>query len=100
MVMSAKGDSGGIRIRVKVIPRARTNQISGFMEDGSLKVRLTAPPVDGKANQALIDLLADTLDLPKSNISILSGSHSRNKTVGIVGISLEGYQKVIDQLTA
>ncbi len=98
--MSAKGDRGEIRIRVKVIPRARTNQISGVMDDGSLKVRLTAPPVDGKANQALIDMLADTLDLPKSNISILSGSHSRNKTVGIVGISLEGYQKVIDQLTA
>lgn len=98
--MSAKGDRGEIRIRVKVIPRARTNQISGFMDDGSLKVRLTAPPVDGRANQALIDMLADTLDLPKSNISILSGSHSRNKTVGIVGISLEGYQKIIDQLTA
>ena len=100
MVMSAKGDSGEVRIRVKVIPRARTNQISGIMDDGSLKVRLTAPPVDGRANQALIDMLADTLDLPKSNISILSGSHSRNKTVGIVGISLEGYQKIIDQLTA
>lgn len=100
MVMSAKGDSGEIRIRVKVIPRAKTNQISGIMDDGSLKVRLTAPPVDGRANQALIDMLADTLDLPKSNISIIAGSKSRNKRLRIVGISLEGYQKVIDQLTA
>jgi len=98
--MSTKGDRGEIRIRVKVIPRARTNQISGIMEDGCLKVRLTVPPVDGRANQALIDMFADTLDLPKSNISIIAGSKSRNKRLRIVGISLEGYQKVIDQLTA
>ena len=76
--MNAAGveDKDEVRIKIKVIPRAKKNRISGFMEDGSLKVRLTAPPVDGKANRALIKLLADNLNISQANISIISGRHS------------------------
>ena len=86
-----------IRIKVKVIP-ARKNQISGFMEDGSLKVRLAAPPVDGKANQALIKLLAESLELPQADISIISGLNGRNKTIKIIGLSSIEYYRVIGQI--
>lgn len=87
-----------IRIKVKVIPRAKKNQISGFMEDGSLKVRLAAPPVDGKANQALIKLLAEILELPQADISIISGLNGRNKTIKIIGLSSIEYYRVIGQV--
>ena len=67
------------------------------MADGSLKIRLTAPPVDGKANQALVKLLANTLGISISQISISSGEHSRNKSVSIDGLDLHEYQAIIDQ---
>ena len=87
-----------IRIKVKAIPRAKKNQISGLMEDGSLKVRLAAPPVDGKANQALIKLLGDSLKIPQSEISIISGLNGRNKTVKIIGLSSKEYHRIIGQI--
>jgi hypothetical protein len=57
------------------------------MEDGSLKIRLTAPPVDGAANEALIKFLSDTLDLSKSQVEIVSGQTSREKRIKIIGMS-------------
>ena len=91
-------DADQIRIKVKVVPRAKKNQISGIMEDGSLKIRLAAPPVDGKANRALIKLLADALNIPKTDVAIISGLQSRNKTISIEGMSLEEYQQIIEPL--
>lgn len=88
----------GLQIRVKVIPRAKKNEISGVMDDGSLKVRLAAPPVDGRANQALIKLLAETLGVPPSNISIISGERGRIKRIFIDGLDRQKYQEIIDQL--
>ena len=87
-----------VQISIRVAPRAKTTQISGVMEDGSLKVRVSAPPVDGKANQSLIKLLAETFGVSKSSISILSGIHKRNKIVKIEGLSQERYNLVIHQL--
>lgn len=76
-----------MRLRVRVIPRSRRNAID--WEQGTLKVRLTAPPVDGAANEALIALLAERLGLPKRSISILSGTTGRQKIVEIVGMTEE-----------
>jgi hypothetical protein len=87
-----------IKINVRVIPRAKKNEISGLMEDGVLKVRLTAPPVDGKANQALVKLLAKAFNVSASQISITSGAHSRNKSVYIDGLTSQKYQAFIDRL--
>lgn len=98
--MKSPGAAGEdeIRIKVKAIPRAKKNQISGFMEDGSLKVHLKAPPVDGKANQALIKLLADSLNVSQSAISIISGLNGRKKIVKIIGLSTKEYHKIIEQI--
>jgi uncharacterized protein (TIGR00251 family) len=75
-------------IDVRVIPRAKKTQIGGE-RDGAIVIRLAAPPVDGAANDALIEVLAATLDLPRRNIRILSGEHARHKRVAIAGATAE-----------
>ena len=82
----------GVSFAVKVQPRARKNAITGVVGD-ALKLSLTAPPVEGKANQALIEFLAEVFEIPRSSITIASGESSRLKTVRITGASrqtLEG----------
>lgn len=71
-----------MKISVKVIPSAKVEQIQPSL-DGSLKVWLRARPKEGEANRALIKLLSDYYDIPKSQISIVSGLTSRNKIVEI-----------------
>ena len=71
-------------IDVRVIPRAKRTELGGE-RDGAIVVRLAAPPVEGAANDALVTFLAETLDLPRRNISIVSGERSRNKRVAISG---------------
>ena len=77
--------SGAVRIDVRVVPRASRTGIAG-VRDGRLIVRVTAPPVDGAANDATIEALADALDLPRRSLRIVSGTTSRNKTVEVVSI--------------
>ena len=77
--------AGGCVLNVRVIPRASRNKIQGVLGD-SLKIRLQAPPVDGKANEALVRFLADTLRLPARNIDLLSGETGRNKRVLLSGL--------------
>jgi uncharacterized protein (TIGR00251 family) len=79
---------GGVRIRVHVAPRASANRVLG-VHDGALKVALTAPPVEGAANKALIEFLAKALGVPRSRVELLSGQTSRNKVVEVFGISRE-----------
>ena len=69
---------------IRVVPRARRTAVDG-MRDGAILIRLAAPPVDGAANDALIEFLAETLDLPRRNVTILAGEKSRNKRVQIAG---------------
>jgi len=73
-------------LAVRIQPRASKNGISR-MQDGSLKIRLTAPPVDGAANEALVKFLSDTLDLSQSQVEIVSGHTSREKRIKISGMS-------------
>lgn len=65
-------------VSVRVTPRARHNTVSG-VANGALQVRTTAPPADGKANKAVIKLLAGFLEVPQSSISLLRGQTHRNK---------------------
>ncbi len=73
---------------VKIHPRAKKNAITGELGD-ALKVSLTAPPIDGRANDACIDFFAKLLKLPRSSITIASGHSSRNKVIRVVGLSAE-----------
>ena len=74
-------------IAVRVLPRSSKNSIE--WEEGTLKVRLTAPPVGGAANEALTALLAEQLGLPKRSISIVRGASGRQKMLEITGITAE-----------
>jgi uncharacterized protein len=74
-----------VRITVRVIPRSSKNSLA--WEQNTLKVRLTAPPVDGAANEALIAFLAQCLNVPKRDIQIMSGLSGRQKIVKIAGIT-------------
>jgi uncharacterized protein len=67
---------------VRVIPRARKTEIGGE-RDGRMVVRLVAAPVDGAANDALVDFLASHYHVPRTHVRIVSGQHSRNKRVEI-----------------
>lgn len=77
---------GGCLVSVRVTPRASASEIIGVSE-GRLRIRLQAPPVDGAANTALIELLSKVCRLPKSSISVLRGDTGREKTIRIVGRS-------------
>jgi len=85
-MISATAD--GIVITVRVIPRAGRSELAGT-RDGSLLVRLHAPPVDGAANVELIALLADILGVPRRDVTITSGATSRRKRVKVVGITAD-----------
>jgi hypothetical protein len=86
----------GVTFAIKVQPRARKNAITGTVGD-ALKLALTAPPVEGKANQAVIEFFADFFEIPRSSVSIASGETSRNKLIRISGISA---QRVRERLAA
>ena len=75
-----------VTIKVKLLPRSSRNLVVG-KEEGLYKIKVTAPPVDGKANKALVRLLAKKLSIPAKKIGILSGHTSRLKTIQIQGLS-------------
>ena len=81
--IQASGD--GVIIRVYVAPRSSVNKIVGE-HNGAVKVALTAPPVEGAANKALVEFLSKTLGVPKSSVMLVSGETSRNKSVAVAGI--------------
>jgi len=81
--LSARGDD--IMLDVVVAPRASRSRIMGVHDD-RLKIQLAAPPVDGKANDALMRFLADALDVPRARVEIVGGQASKRKTVRLLGV--------------
>jgi len=80
--------AAGASFAVKVHPRAKANAIAGEVGD-ALKLAITAPPVDGKANAACIEFFADLLRVPRSSVTIASGQSGRRKVVRVAGLSAE-----------
>jgi len=76
----------GISFAVKIHPRAKKNAITGELGD-ALKVSLTAPAIEGRANDACIEFFAKLLKVPRSSVTIASGQSSRNKVIRVAGIS-------------
>jgi uncharacterized protein (TIGR00251 family) len=76
----------GTYLAVKLQPRASRNEIGEALGD-ELKIKVTAPPVDAAANEALVRLLAETLDCPRGNVQLLRGHTSRHKTVLVRGVA-------------
>jgi uncharacterized protein (TIGR00251 family) len=93
-VLEIKEQSGVITFAVRVQPRASRDAIEGEWQ-GALKVRVTAPPVDDRANEGVRRLLADALDVPASAVAIIGGQKSRNKRVRITGVTPEQVRNLL-----
>lgn len=82
----------GATFAIKVHPRAKKNAITGELGD-ALKLSLTAPPVEGRANEACIEFFANLLNVPQSSVTIASGKSSRNKLIRVAGLSADEIRK-------
>jgi len=79
---------GGVTFAIRVHPRAKKNAITGEFGD-ALKVSLTAPPVEGRANEACIEFFAELLRVPRSSVTIASGQTARNKVIRVAEVTSE-----------
>jgi uncharacterized protein (TIGR00251 family) len=85
-VITIRDTDRGVTFAIRVQPRASRNALAGEMGD-ALKIALTAPPVEGRANDACIDFLSNLLKVPRSSVTIASGESSRNKVIRVTGLS-------------
>jgi len=85
---------GGITFSVRVQPRAHRTEIVGEI-DGSLKIRIAAPPVDGEANAECERFLAKHFRVNRNNVEIISGLSSKNKVIRIAGIKSDQFEKLL-----
>jgi uncharacterized protein len=93
-LITLRETADGCILQVRVHPGARRNGIAG-VHDGALKISLTTPPTDGRANDALIAFLAERLHVPRSRVALLSGAASRSKTLRIAGKSAAEVQAAL-----
>jgi len=90
-LLAVNQNKAGVTFAVKVHPRAKKNAITGEIGNG-LKVSLTTPPVEGRANQACIEFFAKILKVPRPSVTIASGHASRNKVILVAGVTAEYVQ--------
>ncbi|MCI0552723.1 MAG: DUF167 domain-containing protein [Anaerolineae bacterium] len=90
------GGQKGSALAVRVTPRASRNEIVEMLDDGTIKVRIAAPPVDDEANTALIEFLADILGVPKSRLDIVAGETGRDKLISVLDMDVEtAHQRIV-----
>jgi uncharacterized protein len=94
-LISIDESPSGVTFAVKVHPRARKNAITGELGN-ALKLSLTSPPVEGRANEACIEFFAKLLKVPRSSVTIASGQTSRQKVIRVSGLSAEEVRKRIE----
>jgi hypothetical protein len=94
-MISIRDTPGGAVFAIKLHPRAKQNAITGVV-GGALKLAVTAPPVDGRANEACIEFLASLFAVPRSSITIASGETSRRKAVRIAGMSADELRRKLE----
>lgn len=86
----------GSALAIRVTPRASRNEIVELLEDGTIKVRIAAPPSDNEANETLISFLAEVLGVPKSRLDIVAGISGRDKLISIVDMDAEtAHQRIL-----
>jgi uncharacterized protein (TIGR00251 family) len=87
----------GAAITVRIIPRSDRNEVVELMPDGIIKIRITAPPVDGKANSMLLQFLSKLLDVPISALEIVSGATGKTKLISIIGKSPDEVNSLLEK---
>ena len=86
----------GAALAVRVTPRASRNEIVELLDDGTIKVRLAAPPSDNEANAALLEFLSEILGVPKSRLDIVAGETGRDKLISVVDMDVEtAHQRIL-----
>ncbi len=85
----------GSALAVRVTPRASRNEIVELLDDGTIKVRIAAPPTDSEANETLIDFLSEILGVPKSQLDIVAGVAGRDKLISVVDMDTNTVQQRI-----
>jgi uncharacterized protein (TIGR00251 family) len=89
----------GVALALRVTPRANKNEIVGVLSDGTIKVHLTAPPLEGRANEALLKFLSKILDVPVTNIAIVAGVSGRDKLISVRDMDAAIlHKRVLEQL--
>ncbi len=89
----------GAAIAVRVTPRASRNKIVEILSDGTIKIHIAAPPVDGEANEKLIEFLSDVLNTPKSRLEIVAGLSGRDKLISVLDMDAETvHQRIVANL--
>lgn len=99
MAFTVRDTAQGAQFLLRVQPRSSRNAIAGVISMGdkgeAVKLAITAPPVDGKANQAVIEFLARLFGVPKSSVAIVSGETGRNKMIAVRGLGAEQVRKAL-----
>jgi uncharacterized protein (TIGR00251 family) len=86
---------GGAALTVRVTPRAKRTEVAGVRDDGTLKIRVAAPPVEGKANAVLVKFLADFFGVRKRNVEIVAGHNGLDKIISIQDMTAADVEKRI-----
>ena len=94
-MLPIKETKEGVIFNIRVVPRSSRCELAGIQED-ALKLKITAPPVDGKANSECIRFLADKLNIRKSRIVIIGGHKSRRKTVAVSGLKSKDIELILN----
>jgi uncharacterized protein len=90
------GGQKGSALAVRVTPRASRNEIVEMLDDGTIKVRIAAQPVDDEANAALLEFLAEILGVPKSRLDIVAGETGRDKLISVLDMDVEtAHQRIV-----
>lgn len=89
----------GSALAVRVTPRASRNEIVELLEDGTIKVRIAAPPADNEANEALINFLSEILGVPRSKLDIVAGVSGRDKLIAVMDMDVvTAHQRILAHL--
>jgi uncharacterized protein len=90
----------GAALAVRVTPRSSKDEIFEVLSDGTVKVHLVAPPVEGKANEALIKFMAKVLDIAPSRLEVVAGASGRDKLISVVDMDAsEVHKKILEHLS-
>ncbi|HSJ88632.1 MAG TPA: DUF167 domain-containing protein [Anaerolineales bacterium] len=89
----------GSALAVRVTPRASRNEVVELLDDGTIKIRIAAPPSDQEANETLIEFLSEILGIPKSRLDIVAGNAGRDKLISVVDMDVDTvHQRILAHL--
>ena len=89
--------SRGAALTIKIVPKANRTELVGLEEDGTIKVRLMAPPVEGQANDELTIFLAEFLGVPQDSIEVVAGLDRRKKLVSVLNVEAEEVERRVHE---